>query len=55
MTREEAIESIKSIIDVYKTLVEKQINSDVPLDNEDIQALEMAISALSDKAEGEEV
>ena len=55
MTREEAIESIKSIIDIYKMLVEKQINSDVPLDNEDIQALEMAISALSDKAEGEEV
>ena len=48
MTREEAIESIKSIIDIYKILVEKQIDSDVPLDNEDIQALEMAISALSE-------
>ena len=48
MKREEAIECIKSIIDVYKILVDKQINSDVPLDNEDIQALEMAISALSE-------
>lgn len=46
MTREEAIESLKSIIDTYETLEEKQVNSDVPLDGEDIQALNMAISAL---------
>ena len=47
MTREEAIVSLKSIIDTYETLEEKQVNSDVPLDGEDIQALGMAISALS--------
>lgn len=47
MTREEAIESLKSIIDTYEMLEEKQVNSDVPLDGEDIQALGMAISALS--------
>lgn len=47
MTIEEAIESLKSIIDTYEMLEEKQVNSDVPLDGEDIQALDMAISALS--------
>lgn len=47
MTREEAIESLKSIIDTHEMLEEKQVNSDVPLDGEDIEALDMAISALS--------
>lgn len=46
ITRKEAIECLKSIIEVHEILVEKQINSDVPLDNEDIQALKMAIKAL---------
>ena len=47
MTREKAKECIESIIDTYQMLEEKQVNSDVPIDEEDIEALEMAISALS--------
>ena len=47
MTREKAKECIESIIDTYQMLEEKQVNSDVPMDEEDIEALEMAISTLS--------
>ena len=46
MTRDEAIESLQSIIDTYKILEGNQVNSDVPIDKEDIQALESAIKAI---------
>ena len=43
MTREKATECLKSMIYTYRLLIEKK----VPMDEEDIQALDMAISALS--------
>lgn len=46
MTRDEAIESLQSIIDTYKILEKNQVNLDVPIDKEDIQALESAIKAI---------
>ena len=47
MTKIEALACLKSIINVYWILVKNQINSEVPLDNEDLEAIDMAIKALS--------
>lgn len=47
MTRKEAIAELKSMKTTHNSLDMQGINSDVPMDEESIEALDMAISALS--------
>lgn len=47
MTRKQAIAELKAMKTTHKSLDMQGINSDVPMDEDSIKALDMAISALS--------
>ena len=47
MTREQAIAELKAMKTTHKSLDMQGINSDVPMDEDSVKALDMAISALS--------
>lgn len=51
MNRTDASVSIQAMIDTYKILKYHGVSTEIPMDDEDIEALSMALSALS--ADGE--